>query len=68
MAPSAIAVTALGPESKAEIGRTFGNYKEQASGAQAFNKKLEEEGDAHHAKANVCTCPYVCPATAETVT
>ncbi|KAI4236965.1 MAG: hypothetical protein L6R40_006017 [Gallowayella cf. fulva] len=52
MAPSAIAVTALGPESKAEIGRTFGNYKEQASGAQAFNKKLEEEGDAHHAKAN----------------
>ncbi|KAL8799517.1 MAG: hypothetical protein Q9182_005826 [Xanthomendoza sp. 2 TL-2023] len=48
MAPSAIAVT----PPTAEVGRTFGNYKEQAAGARAYNKKLEEEGDAHHAKAN----------------
>ncbi|KAL8781840.1 MAG: hypothetical protein Q9213_005842 [Squamulea squamosa] len=52
MAPSAISVTPSSPTSKPEIGRTFGNYKEQAAGAQAYNRKLEEEGDAHHAKAN----------------
>ncbi|KAI4275269.1 MAG: hypothetical protein L6R38_005907 [Xanthoria sp. 2 TBL-2021] len=52
MAPSAITVTQLATASKPAVGRTFGNYKEQAAGAQAYNKKLEEEGDAHHAKAN----------------
>ena len=35
------------------VQKTFGNYKEQASGAKAYNKKLEEEGDADHPKANV---------------
>lgn len=35
------------------VDRTFGNYKEQASGAQSYNKKLEEEGDANRPKANV---------------
>lgn len=54
MAPSAITVTLSTTASKPAVGRTFGNYKEQAAGAQAYNKKLEEEGDAHHAKANVC--------------
>ncbi|KAL8728910.1 MAG: hypothetical protein Q9166_005077 [cf. Caloplaca sp. 2 TL-2023] len=52
MAPSAIPITPSSPTSKPEVGRTFGNYKEQAAGAQAYNRKLEEEGDAHHAKAN----------------
>ena len=33
--------------------KTFGNYKEQAAGAKTYNKKLEEEGDAHHPKADV---------------
>ncbi|KAL8919735.1 MAG: hypothetical protein Q9208_006601 [Pyrenodesmia sp. 3 TL-2023] len=40
------------PVSKLAVGTTFGNYKEQAAGAQAYNKKLEEEGDALHARAN----------------
>ncbi|KAI4194323.1 MAG: hypothetical protein LQ350_007838 [Teloschistes chrysophthalmus] len=52
MAPSALEVTPSAPTAKPEVGRTFGNYKEQAAGAQAYNKKLEEEGDAHHARAN----------------
>lgn len=33
------------------IVKTFGNYKEQASGAKAYNQRLEEEGDAEHPKA-----------------
>ena len=53
MAPSAVSVESPSPTSKPETARTFGNYKEQAAGAKAYNKKLEEEGDAHHAKANV---------------
>lgn len=36
------------------VWKTLGNYKEQAAGAKAYNKKLEEEGDADHPKANVC--------------
>lgn len=35
------------------VVKTFGNYKEQASGAKAYNQKLEEEGDAEHPKAKV---------------
>lgn len=53
MAPSAVTVTETAPASKPAISRTFGNYKEQAAGAKAYNKKLEEEGDGHHARANV---------------
>lgn len=54
MAASATSTTLLSP-TVPEIGivKTFGNYKEQASGAQAYNKTLEEEGDANHPKANV---------------
>ena len=57
MAPSAIPVTS--PSEIGEIvsalavGRTIGNYKEQAAGAKAYNKRLEEEGDADRPKANV---------------
>ncbi|CAF9937048.1 MAG: hypothetical protein HETSPECPRED_010543 [Heterodermia speciosa] len=53
MAASATSTTLLSP-TVPEIGivKTFGNYKEQASGAQAYNKTLEEEGDANHPKAN----------------
>lgn len=35
------------------IPKSFGNYKEQAAGAQNYNKDLEEHGDVDHPKANV---------------
>ena len=35
------------------VKKGTGDYKEQAAGAQAYNKKLEEEGDERHPKANV---------------
>ena len=50
MAPSAVPVAT---SERVTVGRTFGNYKEQAAGAQSYNRKLEEEGDADHPKANV---------------
>ncbi|MCJ1457121.1 hypothetical protein MMC28_007487 [Mycoblastus sanguinarius] len=34
------------------VKKGTGDYKEQAAGAQAYNKKLEEEGDERHPKAN----------------
>ncbi|KAL8655957.1 MAG: hypothetical protein Q9210_000554 [Variospora velana] len=52
MAPSATELTLSPAVAKAEVGRTFGNYKEQAAGAKGYNKKLEEEGDSHHGRAN----------------
>ena len=39
------------------IPKTFGNYKEQAAGAQSYNKELEEHGDVKHPKANVIFAP-----------
>ncbi|KAL8711941.1 MAG: hypothetical protein Q9220_003637 [cf. Caloplaca sp. 1 TL-2023] len=52
MAPIAIPVQPSPPASPAiAIGKDFGNYKEQAAGAKAFNRKLEEEGDEKHTKA-----------------
>ena len=35
------------------IPKNFGNYKEQAAGAQSYNKELEEYGGVDHPKANV---------------
>ena len=54
MAPSAIPVTSPSEIAPAlAVGRTIGNYKEQAAGAKSYNKRLEEEGDAERPKANV---------------
>ena len=54
MAPSAIPVTTPSEIAPAlAMGRTIGNYKEQAAGAKTYNQKLEEEGDAERPKANV---------------
>ena len=54
MASSATSTTVLSPiVPEVAVVKTFGNYKEQASGAQAYNKTLEEEGDANRPKANV---------------
>lgn len=54
MAPIATSTVSSPPDSSTVgVGKTFGNYKEQAPGAQDYNKKLEEEGDADHPKANV---------------
>ena len=54
MAPSAIPATTPSDISPAlVVGRTIGNYKEQAAGAKTYNKKLEEEGDAERPRANV---------------
>lgn len=55
MAPVAIPTTPSPPTAPAgAAGRLFGNYKEQSAGAQAYDKQLEEEGDADHPKADVC--------------
>ncbi|KAI4276298.1 MAG: hypothetical protein L6R35_006222 [Caloplaca aegaea] len=53
MAPSATELTLSPAVTKAEVGRTFGNYKEQAAGAKGYNKRLEEKGNSHHERANV---------------
>lgn len=47
--------TVTTPLDKATIAvpKFFGNYKEQAAGAQSYNKELEEHGDGDHPKANV---------------
>ena len=39
------------------IKRVVGEYKEQAGGAQAYNRKLEEEGDERNPKAHVQDAP-----------
>ena len=55
MASTTTTTTVSAPEAPTfSIVKTFGNYKEQASGAKAYNRKLEEEGDAEHPKAKVC--------------
>ena len=41
------------PGATIAIPKSFGNYKEQAAGAQSYNKELEEHGDGHHSKAKV---------------
>ena len=54
MASSATSTILLSPVvPEIAVVKTFGNYKEQAAGAKAYNKTLEEEGDANHPKANV---------------
>ena len=54
MASSTTSTTLLSPAvPEITVVKTFGNYKEQAAGAKAYNKTLEEEGDANHPKANV---------------
>ena len=52
---SAATYTVTAPPGTATIAipKNFGNYKEQASGAQSYNKELEEHGDADHPKAKV---------------
>ena len=52
---SAATYTVTAPLGTATIAipKNFGNYKEQASGAQSYNKELEEHGDANHPKAKV---------------
>ena len=52
---SAATYTVTAPPGTATIAipKNFGNYKEQASGAQSYNKDLEEHGDADHPKAKV---------------
>ena len=52
---SAATYTVTAPPGTATIAipKSFGNYKEQASGAQSYNKELEEYGDADHPKAKV---------------
>lgn len=58
MASSATSTTLLSPTvPEIAVVKTFGNYKEQASGAKAYNQTLEEEGDANHPKANVVHDP-----------
>lgn len=60
MAPIATSTHPSPPDAPAvAVPKNFGNYKEQAAGAKAFNKKLEEEGDVDRPKANVvdnCAC------------
>lgn len=54
MAP--IATTPDLSQSKAAPGtvrKSFGDYKEQAAGAQTYDRKLEEEGDIDRPKATV---------------
>ena len=41
------------------VPKFFGNYKEQAAGAQSYNKALEEHGDVDHPKAKVYLPCYV---------
>ena len=54
MASSATSTILLSPVvPEIAVVKTFGNYKEQASGAKSYNKTLEEEGDSNHPKANV---------------
>ena len=54
MAPVATPNIPSPPSSPAvAVGKNFGNYKEQAAGAKVYNKKVEEEGDDDHPKANV---------------
>lgn len=52
---SAATLTVTTPPGPATIAipKSFGNYKEQAAGAQSYNKELEEHGDVHHSKAKV---------------
>ena len=52
---SAATLTVTTPPGTATVAipKTFGNYKEQAAGAQSYNKELEEHGDADHPKAKV---------------
>ena len=58
MASSTTSTTVLSPiVPEIEVVKTFGNYKEQASGAKTYNKTLEEDGDANHPKANVVYGP-----------
>ncbi|KAI4193498.1 MAG: hypothetical protein LQ350_008286 [Teloschistes chrysophthalmus] len=51
MAPIATQ-TPLSREEAVVVLKHFGNYKEQAAGAKTFNRKLEEEGDIDHPRAN----------------
>ena len=55
MAPVAVPVEQPSTAAPASNGvqKTFGNYKDQAPGAQTYNRKLEEEGDETRPKANV---------------
>lgn len=46
-------VTAPPETSTITIPKFFGNYKEQAAGAQNYNKELEEQGGVDHPKAKV---------------
>ena len=52
---SAATLTVTTPPGTATIAipKSFGNYKEQAGGAQSYNKELEEHGDVDRPKAKV---------------
>ena len=52
---SAATLTVTTPPDTATIAipKSFGNYKEQAGGAQSYNKELEEHGDVDRPKAKV---------------